>query len=116
MLTPVNIGLEDMENRFQICTAGHAHRLLIPHDIPVKHGYKECPICHKLVKAQGFGGHMHGVHSVKVGQKARLADLQQRLERYDDLLGKVLFWDSQVLGFMPGYKLLAIKTSDSAEK
>ena len=35
-------------------------------------GYKACPECAKLLKLQGYGGHMYGVHGIRVGDKARL--------------------------------------------
>ena len=38
----------------------------------VPHGYKECPECGKHLQLQGFGGHMWGVHGIRVGDKARL--------------------------------------------
>jgi hypothetical protein len=42
--------------------------------------YKTCPVCHKELKTQGYGGHMASVHGVKTGTKAELADLRQRME------------------------------------
>lgn len=61
---------------------------------PVPYGFKQCSLCDKLVKNQGLGGHMWGVHSVKVGPKARMADMQQRLEKVEDVEQKVNWlWD-----------------------
>ena len=54
-----------MVDGFKICTAG----------TPVPQGYKRCAECGKLLKLQGFGGHMWGVHGIRVGDKARLNEL-----------------------------------------
>jgi len=58
-----------MADKLKICTAG------TPHKAPVPYGYKECPECGKLLQLQGFGGHMWGVHGIRVGDKARLNEL-----------------------------------------
>jgi len=55
-----------MADRFKVCIPK------TPHSPPVPYGYKECPECGKLLKLQGFGGHMWGVHGIRVGDKARL--------------------------------------------
>ena len=51
-----------MVNELKICTV----------TTPVPYGYKKCPECGVLLKNRGYGGHMYGVHGIRVGDKARL--------------------------------------------
>ena len=55
-----------MADRFKVCIPR------TPHSPSVPQGYKKCPECGKLLKLQGYGGHMWGVHGIRVGDKARL--------------------------------------------
>jgi hypothetical protein len=80
---------------------------LTSEDRPAPQGYKTCPICGRHIKAQGFGGHMWGVHGIKVGRKAELADLQQRLDRYEAWLPNVRLMDGSHIG-LPSYDVLVI--------
>ena len=59
----------NMVDRLNICTA------ITPHTPPVPLGYKKCPECGVLLKARGYGGHMYGIHGIRVGDKARLQKL-----------------------------------------
>ena len=70
-------------------------------------GYKRCPLCDKLVHSRGFGGHMHGIHGVRIGEKARLADLQQRLEKHDAMWERVRLMRPNLFHFQ-GYQVLVI--------
>jgi len=45
---------------------------------------KVCPICEKKLTAQGWGGHMWGVHGMKTGEHAKLADVQKRMARLEE--------------------------------
>ena len=45
---------------------------------------KICPLCEKDLPAQGFGGHMWGVHGVKIGDRAKLSDVQKRVAKLED--------------------------------
>jgi hypothetical protein len=87
---------------------------LTSEDRPASHGYKRCPVCGREIKAQGFGGHMWGVHGIKVGRKAELADLQQRIEKYETYLSKVMFWDGESIG-LPGYQFLVVPISSKQQ-
>ena len=58
-----------MVDELKICTSKTSH------SPPVPHGYKECPECGKLLQLQGYGGHMWGIHGIRVGDKARLNKL-----------------------------------------
>lgn len=70
-------------------------------------GYKRCPICDKLLLSRGFGGHMHGIHGVRIGEKARLADLQQRLEQSEAMWQRVRLIRPNLFHF-DGYQVLVI--------
>ena len=79
-------------------------------------GYKRCPVCERDIKNQGFGGHMWGVHGVKVGQKAQVADLHQRIAKLEDI------WDGKVkaikvnLFHFAGYRVLVIPDPDQEKQ
>jgi len=55
-----------MDNELKLC------RSFIPVEPPVPEGYKKCPECAKLLQLRGYGGHMWGVHGIRVGDRARL--------------------------------------------
>ena len=50
---------------------------------------KECPICNKQVDERGFGGHMFGVHGIRIGTRATIEDLQKRLEKTEEEIQKI---------------------------
>lgn len=78
-------------------------------------GYKRCPLCERDIKKQGFGGHMWGVHGVKTGQKAQLADLQQRLNQEEDRWNKVKALKVNLFHFA-GYRVLVIPEPDQEKQ
>ena len=55
-----------MVDELKIC------RGITPHSPYVPQGYKKCPECGVLLKNRGYGGHMYGIHGIRVGDKARL--------------------------------------------
>ena len=51
---------------------------------------KTCPICGKKIKSQGYGGHMWGVHGVKVGETAQIKERLDKLEKEVNQLYQLL--------------------------
>ena len=51
---------------------------------------KKCPICGRVISSQGYGGHMWGVHGVKVGEKANIEERLNRIEQKVDTLNEVV--------------------------
>jgi len=55
---------------------------------------KACPLCNREFSAQGLGGHMWAMHGVKVGDRARLEDVNKRVIKLEDELAKARLNDS----------------------
>ena len=45
---------------------------------------KKCPLCDRDLTPQGFGGHMWGVHGIRTGEHAKLADVNKRVARLEE--------------------------------
>ena len=45
---------------------------------------KQCPLCDRVLTNQGFGGHMWAAHGIRVGEHAKLEDVQKRVVRLED--------------------------------
>lgn len=41
---------------------------------------KKCPICGKEVEAQGLGGHIWGIHGVRVGTRYEIEELKKKIQ------------------------------------
>jgi hypothetical protein len=55
---------------------------------------KQCPLCNREFSAQGLGGHMWSMHGVKVGDRARLEDVNKRVIKLEDELAKAKLSDN----------------------
>lgn len=98
---------KDDSHRISICKGSVSTPSVTPQEQSAPEGYKRCPICDKLVRSRGFGGHMHGIHGVRIGEKARLADLQQRLERSEAMWERVRLIRPSLYHF-EGFQVLVI--------
>jgi len=47
---------------------------------------KRCPLCDRVLTNQGFGGHMWAAHGIRVGEHAKLEDVQKRVVKLEDSL------------------------------
>jgi DNA repair exonuclease SbcCD ATPase subunit len=47
---------------------------------------KLCPLCNRELTNQGFGGHMWAAHGVRIGEHAKLEDVNKRLVKLEDEL------------------------------
>lgn len=50
---------------------------------------KKCNICGKAVEAQGLGGHLWGVHGVRVGTKYEIEELKKRIQELKKRIGEL---------------------------
>jgi DNA repair exonuclease SbcCD ATPase subunit len=47
---------------------------------------KLCPLCNRELTNQGFGGHMWAAHGVRIGEHAKLEDVNKRVIKLEDEL------------------------------